>query len=136
MAKINEAVRIPIPKLGPLKMGRNPKWFIKNGATDSLMMGTKKKIPQSPKTILGMAAIISTMIDKKRDNLVGKYSVINIAIRILTGAAKKSARNDVTNVPKTKDKAPNSSSIGSQFLLIKNLNPKALMAGREESISV
>ena len=87
-------------------------------------------MPHRPNTIEGIAATISTRSEIIWEILLGKYSEIKSATKILTGAAIKTAIKEVIRVPKINGSAPNWFSTGFQSLLKINFIPFCVMEGQ------
>ena len=72
------------------------------------MNGPSTRIPQSPRTTLGIAASSSTSGATTARIQRGASSLRKSAIASEIGVARSSAPNDVTTVPKMNDFAPKS----------------------------
>ena len=70
-----------------------------HGSRFRATQGPNTRIPQSPRTTLGIAASNSTIVATGAASLRGAISVRKSAIAIESGVARTSAMNDVTTVP-------------------------------------
>jgi hypothetical protein len=80
----------------------------------------------------GIPARSSTALLSREEAIPSlKYSPKNREIEREKGIEIRRAKKEVRSVPARKGRAPNKLNTGSQILLKKNPNPKALIEGRE-----
>ena len=99
IVRTSAAGRIPACDGSPEKTGRKPSTSFSQGSRWSRTHGPKTRMPQRPRTTLGMAARSSTIVAIGAASRFGAISVRNRAIAIESGVAITSAMSDVTTVP-------------------------------------
>ena len=90
---------IPACDGSPEKSGHQPRKLCSHGSSVSRTHGPKTRMPQSPRTTLGIAASSSTSVAIGAAARRGAISVRKSAIAIESGVASSSAMIDVTTVP-------------------------------------
>ena len=108
-ANTTEAVKIPVPRLGPLKRCPSRGILARKPPTCCWNRGTSTSRPQRPTTMLGTAANRSMAADRGAATRRGKSSESEAAVPMPMGTAMRRATPTVIRVSMMKTPAPNCS---------------------------
>ena len=99
IVRTSAAGSIPACDGSPEKRGHQPRKLWRKGSSVSRTHGPKTRIPQRPRTTLGIAARSSTIVAIGAATRRGAISVRKSAIAMESGVARSRAMADVTTVP-------------------------------------
>ena len=99
IARITPATKIPLAPGCPPNNGMKPRVLWSHGSTWSARNGPSTRMPQSPRTTVGIAASISTNEPTTSRIPLGASSLRKSAIAMARGVAISRAMSEVTAVP-------------------------------------